>query len=406
MTTKKNYAWPVTAVSKLVYECFYNAVRKIKENNLDKNIVVFGAGIRGTLFSIILEEAGIEHFVFTDNNQKKWGGYINQYPIISLEEALKNIENKMVFVTVENGRDICSQLSSYGLVENKEFFLLDTNVYNNYIKEFKKKDKIDILTMGDCGLTHISLLDNNKLNLGDLLKERLCGYSCKVLGMHGMGMRAYYNILCAQLHMDIKPNYLILFVNFETFTGKQHYLPRSQHSELIKRIAEISQISSEEMTEYVKVTKERFNNFHLEFTSASNSSSSKLNALYMKMNYMYKLKTNNEGIVYFMKILDMVKKENIAPILFIPPVNYMRGKQYFGQEFYTAYESNCVLVKEMVKYKGFDIFDLSYILSDIEFADVSTIDESANYEGRKKICHEIVRYFENKIEKENRDLYD
>ncbi|MCT4543312.1 MAG: hypothetical protein N4A63_07205 [Vallitalea sp.] len=405
MTTKKNYAWPVTAVSKVVYDCFNNAIKKIKENNQNKNIVVFGAGIRGTLFSMMLEEAGIKDFVFSDNNEKKCGGYINEYPIIPLDEVLINIENKVIFITVENGRAICSQLSKYGLVENKQFFLLDPNLYSHYIKEFKKNDKIDVLTLGDCGLTHISLLDNNKLNLDDLLREGLSSYSCKVLGMHGMGMRAFYNILCAQLHMGIKLKYVIMLVNFDTFTGKQHYLPRSQHSELIKRIAEISKLDSKEMVEYVKITEERFNSFHIEFASTSDSKTNKsnTNALYMKMNYMYKLKPDNEGIVYLTKILDLVKEKNISPILFIPPVNYMRGEQYFGTEFYKAYDANCILLKQIIKKKGFDILDLSYTLLDCEFADVNSADECANYIGRQKICEEIINYFE---KKGNSDSYD
>lgn len=396
-----NYAWPVTAVSRVDYDCFYEVIKKIRKRKGNQKIVVFGAGIRGTLFSMMLKEAGITDFIFTDNNRKKWGGYINEHPIISLDEALLNKKDILVFITVENGKDICSQLTIYGLVENENLFLLDPNKYYYYIEEFIKNDNIDILTMGDCGLTHISLLDINKSNLGDLIKESLNNYSCKVLGMHGMGMRAFYNILCAQLHMGIKPKYLIMLVNFDTFTGKQHYMPRSQHVDLIESIAEISGLINQEMVEYVKLTRERSKGFYIEFASAldSKNNESNLQALYLKMNYMYKLKASNEGIIYLMKILELVKNENIIPILFIPPINFMRGEDYYGQEFYEAYDANRVAIKEMINEKGYDILDLSYVLSDYEFAELNTVDECANYMGRQKICQHIINYFEQNIKK-------
>jgi hypothetical protein len=402
---ESNYAWPVTAVSKNVYDCFSNAIKLNMGKIKNKKVVIFGAGIRGTLFSIMMHSHGIENFIFTDNNEEKWGGYINTYPIVSIEKALENKEDILIFITVENGVDIKKQLIMLGFIEDENFLLLDTNLYDIYMKQFNRKEIIDILVMGDCGLTHISLLDSQKSNLGKMLEDKLSDFTSKVLAMHGMGMRAFYNILCAQIYMDIKPKYLILPVNFDTFTGKHHCLPRTQHAELIKRIAEASKFNSEEMDDYVKLTEERSKSFHIEFsskTSTKDNQSDLLNALYMKMNYMYKLKSDNEGVRYLMKILDLVKEQNILPILFIPPVNYMRGEQYFGQKFYEAYGANCTSLKNMLQQKNVDIMDLSYILTDSEFSDISTVDETANYFGRIQICNEITNYF-NDIVKINKE---
>lgn len=403
MKESVNYAWPVTAVHKVVYNRFQKAVNDIKNKYNFKKIVVFGAGIRGTLFSVMLEKEGISDFIFTDNNKEKWDGYINDYPILSLEDALSDIKNTMVFITVENGNAIKKQLDELGYSENENYFFMDTNLYDEYMKEYKKNDGIDTLIIGDCGLTHISMLDENKKNLGELITDKIDDSKSKVLAMHGMGMRAFYNIICSQLIMGVKPKNVIILVNFDTFTGKHHFLPRSQHTELFRRIVNYSQINTWESNEYLKLTEERFNSFHTELSSAKNikhNNIDALSALYMKMNYMYRLKGDNEGIIYLLKILELFNENKIVPTLFVPPVNYMRGEQYYGEKFHDAYASNFNKLSELVKSRGFDLLDLSFLLEDNEFADVSTVDECANYQGRLKIRDMILDYYNKKSDEE------
>ena len=93
--------------------------------------------------------------------------------------------------------------------------------------------------MGDCGITDLSIKDINRANLGDMLSERAGKNAVKVLAIHAMGMRAYYTIFKAHCEYVYKPKNIVLMVNMEVFTGKQHLLPRSQHAALIERISKI-----------------------------------------------------------------------------------------------------------------------------------------------------------------------
>ena len=108
------------------------------------------------------------------------------------------------------------------------------------------------------------------------------------------------------------------------------------------------------------------------------------------MNYMYTLKRDNEGIVYLEKLLKLCKERSVKPIVFIPPANYMYAVSLFGEKFSEAYDKNVAYLKEIAEEYGVSILDLSYILKDYQFADLHTIDETANYEGRKLVVEKLI----------------
>ena len=183
--------------------------------------------------------------------------------------------------------------------------------------------------------------------------------------------------------------------NFETFTGKQHLLPRSQHARLMELLYEQLPNKDKELQEYCEVTKERVLDFRVDyFTSAKGNkgemNSSKNDKLVMRMNYMYVLSEECEPIRYISKIKELCRSKGVNLSFFIPPANYMYAETFFGTMFREKYEAN---VKRLVGIIGEDVevWDLSYILNDKEFAAPTTIDETANYFGREKFSDEIVK---------------
>lgn len=396
MRENRNFAWPVTTLCKFDYF----ALKRIVEENdnlfRNKKIIIMGAGIRGTAFSLLLSQMGYTVTAFTDNNPIKVGGSINEYPIMDFEEIKKIKEECVVLISVENGIELKKQLAKEGFSENNQYFYVENHLYEKFLNEFLRNDSTETLIMGDCGVTDISKKDKNFTNLSELLKEELGEEKTKVLAVHAMGMRAYYHILSAQIKYITKPQKVVVMANFETFTGKQHILPRSQHAKLFEMLSESIQHQDKELYEYAEVTKKRFNDFKVDYFASSQKTLDKMTSgrndrIVIRMNYMYELQEDNENICYMKKIISMCKKNGIQLFFFIPPANYMYAEELFGNQFKEKYGENVERLKNIIHMQGSEVLDLSYLLTSSQFADMHTIDETTNYEGRILVKDQLVK---------------
>ena len=120
MGEKKNYAWPITAISKENYQVIVDCI----QSNIifrERQILIFGAGIRGAELAVIMQTQGLDNIVFTDNNSEKWGGMVDTHPIISVEEALRLRGRVVAIISVEEGSEICGQLETAGFVRDKDY---------------------------------------------------------------------------------------------------------------------------------------------------------------------------------------------------------------------------------------------------------------------------------------------
>lgn len=391
---KKNFAWPVTTMCKYDYLAL---CKFVEENDVilrEKQIVIFGSGIRGTSFSVQLKRLGYENFVFTDNNKSKVGGFINEFPIISYDEIKKQRGQVVIIISVEGGFAITEQLKNDGFAENKDFFYIESHLYENYVRIFCDSTPCKTLVMGDCGLTDLSLSDTDFENVGEKLQRIIKDGTTKVLAIHAMGMRAYYNIAKAHILHIHKPDNIILMTNLETFTGKQNLLPRSQHAPLIRQLAEALEFKDEGLNQYAQVTKERFQNYKMDYFTSSDEamggmSEDKNNKIVIKLNYMYRMNPENECVMYLKKFIQMCAERNIRLMLFIPPANYQYAVSLWGDRFTDSYEQNTAFLKRVAEEGKVPLLDLSYLLPSVLFADVSTIDETVNQEGREKVAAAI-----------------
>lgn len=390
MSSVRNFAWPVTIMQYEDYIALKDCIDKYKEVFDNKKIIIFGAGIRGSIFCKLMNEFGYTKICFCDNNPDKWGGYVNEYKIHS-PELICDRDNTIVIISIENGFEIEEQLEKKGYIKNKSYFNIESPIYSLYIKEFYRMDLIDILFIGDCGLSQISISDNKHKALGDMIKEHLGCKRTKVLAMHGMGMRAYYNILLSQFRLGLNPKVVVLTVNFEAFTGKHHLLPRTQHVELFNRILEKQPKPHINLIKYQKIIKERFDNFKLDVSSSYEGNHLENNRrLILRMNYMYKIKKDTEDMKYLLRIIELCNKKDVNIIPFIPPVNYEYANQCIGERFKLVYDNNCDKIKKWISELGVKVLDLSYILGADYFADSKTIDETANAKGREIILEHFL----------------
>lgn len=391
-----NYAWPVTSINKEDIDALFEWITKKKEEAYSKEIAIWGAGIRGTEFSILLKKKNIERIVFVDNNEQKWGGLINEFPIISpkeLEEKM-NIGQTHILISTENSKEIEDALTTKGYRRDKDFSVVKSKIYSNYLNEFLRVYERKILVMGDCEFSKISLSDVDIRNLGEMLKAECGNKQTKVLAMHGMGLRAHYNIFKAQIARGMKPQVLVIMINLDTLTGKQHLLPRAQHSELLQMIYDLSDNNDEEFCQYLELSNERSKNLQVEFLTINRGidqlTSNNIKAKnYFRLNYMYDLKEDTEGIIYLKKILYDARQLGVEVISFIPPVNYLFAEKLIGEDFTNSYKKNVEKIKKVVKEANAKLLDMSFCLSSDMFAEPDTPDETANEFGRKKLAYTL-----------------
>lgn len=389
----KNYAWPVTVAGRYDYDALEKCVNQYKDILDKKQLVIFGAGIRGTVFSIWLKKKGYTQIIFTDNNPEKVGNYINEFYIEDFKEVCKNKKDLFLLVSVENSNAIYKQLIESGFKEGTEFVIVRNNVYEEFVHEFLEEKPIETMILGDCGLTDVGMNDNDYKSLGKLLKEELGEERTKVLAMHGMGMRAYYQLVKAYCRVMEKPKQILVMANFETFTGKQHLLPRSQHTQLFEMLCQ--QVKDKELEDYLQITRERSNNWQLDYFTSANSAAEKHKSndkMVIRMNYMYQLQMDNECVQYMLLLHKFCKEQNIKLLFFIPPVNYQYAEKLWGEKFRSRYSENVRKLKMVLEEEQIEILDMSYLLLSSEFAAECTIDECTNYKGRIKEKEELLNF--------------
>lgn len=87
----------------------------------------------------------------------------------------------------------------------------------------------------------------------------------------------------------------------------------------------------------------------------------------------------------------MCAENGIRLFFFIPPANYMYAEELFGDKFAEKYGKNVERLKDIVAEQGSEVLDLSYLLTSSQFADIHTIDETTNYEGRVLVKDQLVK---------------
>ena len=396
---RKNFAWPVTSMDQENYDGFFAWFTQNRALLSNHRLYIWGAGIRGTSFGILLREQGVHDFTFVDSNPEKWGGFIDEAPIISPEEleAVRTAEKQIILISVENSRGIQRELDAKGYLENHDYFAIETDAYTVYVQEFLRPYGNHLLIMGDCEFTTISIKDTRHDSLREKLYRRFGKERVKILAMHGMGPRAEYNIFHALIAQGMKPERLALMVNFDVLTGKQHLLPRSQHAELLNMLLEAQKNPSEEFQDYVKLTQERSKNLQMEFFTGPESAEGLSDAKarnYIRLNYLYNLDTASEGVRYLEKLLDEAASEGVKTLAFLPPFNYQMAERLMGDAYQARYKNNQEKIHRVIDAHEARLLDMSFDLSSDLFSTPDTVSETSNDAGREIVADLLCRAIE------------
>lgn len=398
MEESRNFAWPETSINLEDLEAFNSWYERNEETIKKNKIIIWGAGIRGTEFRFFFQKKKHEDILFTDSDQKKWGGNINGILIIPPNDARGMVDagHARFLLSVENSKEIEKKLMDWNYKRDIDFFIAKTELYDKYVEEFRRAYQCEDLFMGDCLFSTISMNDTISDDLKKILRGKIGVSRCKVLAMHGISMSSMYYIFKAQLDEGLVPENLILEINPEMMTGKQHLLPRSQHENLLKKIYETLSHSDKDFEKYLEKVKERSKNYQIEFyVNESGNMRRGINAVnYFKLNYLYKLRSNSEAIDMLKKILQVGRKNNVRILGFIPPVNYMYAEKLFGKEFFVKYDAIREGLKSVADNDGILLLDYSYEFKSEEFSEPDSSSETLNEVGRIKLANSMIAALE------------
>ncbi len=385
-------------------------VEKNRKALEEKRLLIFGAGVRGSIFGLLLQNEGIKEFDYCDNNEIKWGGTIGSHSIISPKELQERVKEYIVLISVES-RELAkvmeNQLCEMGFETDRNLFSLPSEIYDKYLNEFFKPIKDHVLVMGDCRFTFVSIADDNTQTLDDILKKEFEDREipAKVLSMHALCMRPQYYMIKEQFEIGNVPSTLILPINYETYNGTTHLLSSSQHTELMHRMYEHAGRKDYELEEYIQLTKQRTENppfiFSVENENGSAVVSDKKLRIFLKMSYMYEPDLESEGVVYLKKTLLLARKYNVKVLAFAPPLNYMSGKEYWGDAFISTYQKGLEVFKQIVLEYGGAFLDQSFLLTEDGFYSKYDKNELANYEGRMQMANSLMNFLKDSEENED-----
>lgn len=382
----------IECIAKECYDNFCKVVKKTKQLRKDKQIVIFGAGIMGMQFAYTLLQLGINDFIFCDNNSEKWDTMLIGKPIKN-PLFIQDIGRYFVFLAMENYEQCANQLEMMEYRQGKNWLLLTNSSGNKMLESFEEKNDATRLVLGDCIVSNVSIREDDKTSIGELLNRK---NTVKVLALNGLYMRGYYNILrlCKRKIKYLKEVYILL--NVDIMSGRYFLLPKNQHSDIMRELYKKSEFSDEEMTEFLDIIAEREKNTDILDMSTPNRNGSlsteeieNQRRIHMKINFLYRISENTESIEYLERILDFCRNDNVKIIFVIMPINYEAGYKYFGDTFKVRYEKIIsVLQKYIIKGKG-EVLDLSYLLQEKDFICLRSVNEGIREHGRKKVAAKI-----------------
>lgn len=400
-----NYFTPVTNTSQIVYDAMRSFIDRYQDVLQSRPIVIYGAGTRGSLLSLLLEQHGIREFFFTDQNSNLYGHAVNTHVILNIEEIYRRSENWFIIVTPENSEEIIHRLETSGFQKHTDFINLGGLVTGWLVGEYQKKQEKEVILLGDCGFLYCSLQDTVKKDLGCILSEEIEkeGRHTKRLTMNAITVRGLYTLLAAQLELGRRPSCVLASLDVSNFNGKQQFLPNMQHVDLFQKLYDETPLDC--LKEYLTTARERYRRFSKNAFVPKKSSTTQdpqelANKSYVRTNYMYRFNNKNnenEEIQYLLKIAGLMKKNNIPILFFFLPINYQKCQAYWGETFHQRFAENKTAITEILRRQEIPVYDYSFLLDETYFKDSGTFDEAASYEGRKQVGKRMMEQFTNDV---------
>lgn len=349
-------------------EAHIDALRQAK-------IFIFGAGVRGCNLLCVLRSFGLSDICFVDNNTAKQGNQLEGCAVLSFEEADQCSRNHLFLCPVEHGEAILAQLKASGRRENTDYFNLDF-FFTDYLaveEEMKAPAEDYSLLFGCCVLSSYILGDGVLPSLGEVLRERVFHGACKLCTLPGFYSTVYYFAISACLRVQKHPPKSIVILSslspYEPLMmGEQNY---QQHKQFMEWLVSIIP-EDVEAQEYLKKINERLKRSKKggRPTKAENTVDAQKRVYSLK--YLYRLREDDESVIYTKKILKRMNRERIPVILLFPPVDYQRGEKICGEDFKARYSAVINELRSFMSGLVYQYLDASFIATSDYFVPPTT----------------------------------
>ena len=112
---------------------------------------------------------------------------------------------------------------------------------------------------------------------------------------------------------------------------------------------------------------------------------------YMKIQILRPLSLETEEMLYFKRILQVLRKYDIAGYVINTPINYQLAKKLYHEEFVEIYEKNRRVLKKLADDYKCQFWDMGDLLEEGDFVSMVTINDAVCQSGRDKILAYIDR---------------
>lgn len=395
MNKSKN-KWNIECISKNDYLHF----REFYLKHLflrGKNLIIFGSGILGQQFGRSLELYGLSEFVFLDNDKDKTGTYIGGHLVLSMSEVKQHwkMHQDLIVVAVEQNTEILEQLLAEGFKQNQDFISLTWNRDARILSSLAAVGECQILLLGDCLPSNISIREKGADSIAEMLHKRLGDAFCEIC-MNGFFTTTYYQILKQIIHRTKKIKKVVIFISIETFSSSYAFLPQVQPTELFAQIIKMPDAFYDmEVESFMENCKNRQKLLPVSGAYPNRSAKNKMQMEqslrnHTRVNYMFRPAESSESVQMLNKIIALGMQEKMQMLFIIPPINYELAEQYCGEEFRVRYNNICAFIAD--KIRNARLLDLSYLLSKENFISIASIGEGIYEQGREEIVKQIIKY--------------
>lgn len=379
-------------ISKKKYDIFEKMILSHKAALSSRTIVIWGAGVLGIQFSMVLKKFCDKEFFFCDNDPQKWGKTKMETKILS-PQALENKSSEFfIFLAIEEALDCALQIQNMGYKNGCDWCNLDDEVQKNFVLNFTENTDAECLVFADCISENVSIEDAEDGSIGDNLNLNC---STKIVSLNGLYMRAYYNLL-AVLSAKMKNLKTVMFlIDLSTFAPRVHLLKGNQHANLMKLIFGREGTLEEEQRQFLQETEKRSSTLAFEgVANIRNDSASEVQIelakkIYTKLNYMYTWDEYSESVVYLERILQICAEQHIKLMFVLMPINYILAKRYFGAQFTEKYGAILSHLNDHLKKPCVKTIDLSFLLQEKDFISITNTSEGIRASGRTETVRAI-----------------
>lgn len=391
--------WLLDYVEKGTYMAFRKQLTDILECRGEKALAVWGAGVRGIVAGIVLEELGLEEFFYIDNASEKQGKQIGGHSVVAFDMVDK--AHTCFVLSMEYQHGVKGFLETRGLKEGDDFWGLVSLEEDWMLDKLKRNTGSTCLVLGASVLNNIPLDEKDKMNLAENIEALLS--ESKVLGVPNLSMEMMHYLMETELFQNASCKKVCILVDFKEFTTYHGKLPRTQKPELLQKLGVVAEgMGNTALKKRLETAYEKnliqSEEYELENKYSPNRMEGNLfDRLRQYLEYSVKDVFHEEcdEIKDLIRILEFAEKRQVDVTIIIQPMNAELCRELCGEAFDKSYDEKRKLLQLLAKEYGANCIDAGELLSREHFITINSPNDVIRRKGRecfaKYICDFITK---------------